>query len=89
MLLVVVLAMLMLSVTEFDNTFNSINCDIVIFILSTAIAILESSGPEVLSKKETLSQVFRSELCEISKSTFFHRTTVAASDFCLLYYLDL
>ena len=89
MLLVVVLAMLMLSVTEFDNTFNSINCDIVIFIVSTAIAILESSRLEVLSKKETLSQVFSSELCEISKNTYFHRTPVAASDFCLLHYLDL
>ena len=89
MLLVVVLAMLMLSLTEFDNTFNSINCDIVIFIVSTAIAILESSGPEVLRKKETLSRVFSSELSEISKNTFFHRTPVAASDFCLLHYLDL
>ena len=32
-------------------------------------------------KKETLTQVFSCEFCEISKNTFFHRTTpVAASE---------
>ena len=31
---------------------------------------------EALTKKETLAQVFSCEFCEISKSTFFYRTTL-------------
>ena len=30
-------------------------------------------------KKETLAQVFSCEFCEISKSTFFHRTPLVAA----------
>ena len=33
----------------------------------------------IFIKKETLAQVFTSELCEISKNTFFHRTPLAAA----------
>ena len=35
--------------------------------------------PSKLLKKETLIQVFSCEFCEISKSTFFHRTPMVAA----------
>ena len=36
----------------------------------------------IFIKKETLAQVFSCEFCEISKNTFFHRTSlVAASEY--------
>ena len=33
----------------------------------------------IFIKKETLAQVFSCEFCEISKNTFFHRTSLVAA----------
>ena len=47
------------------------------------------SNNSQITKKETLTQVFSCELCEILKNTFFYRTPlVAASGFNCLTHAD-
>ena len=36
------------------------------------------------TKKETLAQVFSCEFCEISKNTFYYRTSLVAASVCCL-----
>ena len=40
-------------------------------------------------KRETLAEMFSCKFCEISKNTFFHRTSLAAaSEYCMMYWFQ-
>ena len=41
-------------------------------------------------KRETLAEMFSCKFCEISKNTFFHRTSLAAaSEYCMMYWFQV
>ena len=59
--------------------------------LSQGLFFNKVSGlrPATLLKKETLTQVFSFEFCEIFQSTYLYRTSVVASSGCLIHFMTL